>query len=177
MTQDSAPRLDPRFSPEFQRGFDPARTGSAASEPTPVFVPHETPIVHPVASPPAGLATPPVPVSAPPVSDSGSTESAQVVTAGGVEDAGSTGFASLRASARNPFLIALAALGALFTVAGVRLFYIGSEEYRTALTSPDSTHYVTSQIALDAASPVLVVGLLILAGVLAILAFRWRSAS
>lgn len=151
--------VDPRFDPAYQRGYDGEVTTQRRRPP--LGVPSVTPAarvgavpVAPAAPVAPAVAVEPAPTPAPSFAAPVAEEPAD----------------SPRARA-NPFLISLAVLGVVVLAGGAWLTQFVLEGVGEDF---GSTQYYTLQFASFAAPIALGVGVLMIGGVLAILAARWR---
>ena len=162
--------FDPRYNPEFQRGFDPAiHTGPETSQET-----HER-----IPSPP-GTVLPRIPPVPAPAADRVASPPA---------DGAQTAEAPSDAAAidrdispwRNPYVIVLALIGVVLLAAGVGAFrwsvgqVYGGAAYDSGATQAEMEEaMLTAQLAWGLSPLLALAGALTLVGVLFFVALRWR---
>jgi hypothetical protein len=165
MTDDR--RVDPRYDPAFQRGFDGTVTSRLRSRP--------------VSAPPSDLVTP-APFRAAPKRDE-LREASEPASTDPVEagfrpaepgDASDAASGAQRRLSRNPFLIALVLLGSGLTLGG-----LGWANYARMLVSgrgvaATDLDYWFLQATVSGAPLTIIVGISILAGVLFVAASAWN---
>ncbi len=177
MPDDDA-RIDPRYDPAFQRGFDGevvsgqrGRSAGVLRSAVTAPAPYRTPIdAVPDGDEPVGLSEAPV------------TRATRLSTTGGADGAADDGYDAdddaiyrhrgARGLLRNPFVIALMALDAALLISGVAWF-AGSR----ALVSGNVTSeldYWLLQTSVVGAPIVVAAGALVLAGLLALFARAWQ---
>ncbi|GHD45867.1 hypothetical protein D9V29_08250 [Mycetocola manganoxydans] len=166
--------FDPRYSPEFQRGFDPAlHDGPSATAQT-----HER--IGTVPAPPARW-IPPIPTAG---SDAGESVD-RVSTENGMPGdaaAGDPDTVELPVSPwRNPYLIALTVLGVVLLGGGIAAFrWSVNQVYGGAMNAPGATQaeaeeaMLLSQLAWGLSPLLALAGVLTLLGVFFFAASRWR---
>lgn len=151
MTDDDQ-RVDPRYDPAFQRGFDGqvtpgVRTGNAIRRPSLV-----SPTPEPEADAEVESPAEPEPASDP----------VEVSTSG------------TRDPRRNPFLITLVVLGSALTIGGIAWAYQGRQMVAELSTELD---YWFLQASVAGAPLTTLTGIAILAGVLFVAAGAWNRRS
>jgi len=177
---DDPNRIDPRYDPVFQRGFDgdvrtqpraeSALRRTAVVSPTPERSAIATPVPAPVTAPTADPAEDavPVPTAAEPVGAAAAAGRAGETVVIAAEPA-----ASARDLTRNPFYLAVAALAVLLIVGGAVWLNQGFAAIADGRAASDVGFYAASTMAVGA--PLLMgIGILIVAGLLFVLARGWR---
>lgn len=165
--------FDPRYSPEFQRGFDPALhdgpSATAASHERIEIVPE--PVVRRI---------PPAPIAAPPTSEARAGASVQDAA---LEDLGFEEVETADASVspwRNPYLIGLTVLGVMLIGGGIGGFrwsvnQIYGGAYSGNPTEADAQEaMLLGQLAWGLSPLLSLAGVLTLLGVFFVVALRWR---
>ena len=152
---DTAARIDPRFDPAFQRGFEGAVTTTRrrALPGVPPVLPAQQQIVPPPVSPPAPAAVPaPAPTT---VADDEAVE-------------------ELAARGMNPFVVGLWVVAAVLVLVGG---YLAQWVRTTFLTDSVSTNvdYVTIEIVKYGAPLLIALGLATAIGLLFLHAVAWRK--
>jgi len=151
---DTAARIDPRFDPAFQRGFEGAVTTTRRrSLPgVPPVLPAQQQIVPPPVSPPAAAVSAPAPVA------DAVEEVAEEPAARGM----------------NPFVVVLWVVAAVLVLVGG---YLAQWVRTTFLTDSVSTNidYVTIEIVKYGAPLLIVLGLATAIGLLFLHAIAWRK--
>jgi hypothetical protein len=172
MTKDNPPAIDPRYDPAFQRGF----AGSAHARIRAVDSPREQPRPEPRAQPRQSVQRPAaeepgdpfvVPPARPPVADPLDA----VDAAPGDSPARPSGL-KLRG---NPWVAGLWVVGVLLVTAGFLGTWRSQSIYVGATPVDDMSEIVTMEVLDLLSPPLLLVGLLVLAGVLFLHAIAWRS--
>ena len=170
-TSDDGAAIDPRYDPAFQRGFD----GEVATGPRGQSTLRRTAAVNPA---PARLAAQPVEQSAPLPAES--PELLPVLepvaeAAGAVPvDAAPRPVASPRELMRNPFIIALSALGALLILAGSIWAYEGFAAIVKNGGTRNEVEFWAAQTMSFGAPLAIVVGLGIAAVLLVLFGRSWQ---
>ncbi|WP_213817072.1 hypothetical protein [Glaciihabitans sp. dw_435] len=195
MSDDGGTRFDPRFSPAFQRGFDPndpdaqqsetaKRAAAASALGRPIATAEslsqpamEFPSVVPVAQPVQQPATPrPVlqswqqPGYHPDPRPYSTDDTSDGVVVMGEVDAPP----AVRAHLRNPWLISLAVLALLLVVVGVLLYSRAANAYTSNGDFVAPGDYVLLEASLSAAPLMILLGAATAIGVLFVVAVRWR---
>lgn len=203
MSDDGETRFDPRFSPAFQRGFDPENPDAPPSEAArraaatsalghPIATAESLaqprmnfPSVVPVAQP--GQQPTPVPQSPPrPVLQPwqqpgqhpeprpfGGDDLSDGVVVMGEVDAPST----VRVHLRNPWLLTLAAIALVLVTTGVLLYSRAANAYTSNGDFVAPGDYVLLEASLAAAPLMILLGAATAIGVLFVFAARWRPRS
>jgi hypothetical protein len=165
MTDDK--RVDPRYDPAFQRGFEGSvtsgtRTRSAVRRPT---------LVSP-ASYRSAEAAPVVEVTA--VRDAEPARASVVPEPEPAADFVAEPVSSLRELTRNPFLVTLVVLGLVMTIAGVAWANQARQLVASRGGAGTELDYWFLQASVVAAPLTIIAGIGILAGVLFIAAAAWN---
>ncbi|MET4637739.1 hypothetical protein [Mycetocola sp. 2940] len=165
--------FDPRYSPEFQRGFDPAADDADESP-----VSAETGPVERVPVPPTVRRIPPAPAAR------DSAEAGAVLSGPEFEEstAGTSGEPELPASPwRNPYLVALTVAGIALVVVGIGAFRwavsqtYGGQMFGDGVSDEEMQEaMIASQLAWGLAPLLTLAGVLTLLGELFFVAHRWR---
>jgi len=185
MTEKTPPPLDPRFSPAFQRGFDPDDPGAAVAPPSALQArpaaqsPYAPPVASPssfslpgVSSPPGSPSAPLAPpsVTAPASAPTDGAQPSVVVTAGAMPVD-----PSLSASVRNPYLIALGVIAVALVAVGGWLFTRSSAAFDDPGNIASQGQYMSLQAAITVAPIFMLLGAATAIGVLFVFALRWRG--
>jgi hypothetical protein len=178
--------FDPRYSPEFQRGFDPAAHEGPASVES-----HERiePVPEPIAPVPVPIVrrVPPAPTDARTAPEQSATawaddmfQPAEAPASGhpGEEPA----FSALPASPwRNPYLITLTVAGVVLIASGIGAFrwavrqVFGGAAYASEASQADMEEaMLAAQLAWGLSPLLALAGVLTLLGVFFFVAWRWR---
>jgi hypothetical protein len=166
--------FDPRYSPEFQRGFDPAvHDGPPAAAESPERMdPVSEPVVRRI--PPAPMAAAPGQTAAAPTDDR--------AQAFGDEAGDEPVQDSVPMSPwRNPYLIALTVLGVVLVAVGIGAFrwsvsqVYGGAAYEGGATQEEMQDaMLAAQVAWGLSPLLALAGVLTLVGVFFFVAWRWR---
>ena len=195
MTEKTPPPLDPRFSPAFQRGFDPEdpdATNSVAAPPSALQSrpaqaysrqveqsPYAPPTTAGSYSLPevSSLAGAPAAPLGPPSVTPGSAESAQAAQAAqsAVVMTPGSSIAEPTASVRNPYLIALGVIAVLLVAVGGWLFTRSSAAFDDPGNIASQGQYMSLQAAITVAPIFMLLGAATAIGVLFVFALRWRG--
>lgn len=165
------PALDPRYSPVFQRGFDPGQTApradpaSTPAEPAPASVIAPPPAARPREAASARSAAPATDDSAHGRGDrtAGEREPETVAVPAPIG----------RAPWANPFVVALAVIGVLCIAGGVSLIQLAMRDIASGVMFTDQGGYVLLQVIVYGSPMAIATGVLILAAVLVLFAVHW----
>jgi hypothetical protein len=166
--------FDPRYSPEFQRGFDPAvhEGPPAAAESPERMEPVPEPVVRRI--PPAPTAAVPGPTAAARTED--------ITQPFGDETGDEPVLEALPLSPwRNPYLVALTVLGVVLVAGGIGAFrwavsqVYGGAAYEGGATQEEMADaMLAAQLAWGLSPLLALAGVLTLVGVFFFVAWRWR---
>lgn len=167
--------FDPRYSPEYQRGFDPA-----ASKTAPVEAPAGVPDGLAQVPPPAVRRIPPAPTAGSTSPDAGATLAELGIDEPAVAPASEA--PELPVSPwRNPYLIALAVAGLALVLGGIGAFrWAVSQVYGDGAFTEGASEeerqetMLASQLAWGLSPLMTLAGVLTLVGLLFFVAHRWR---
>jgi hypothetical protein len=198
MSDDTPPPIDPRFSPAFQRGFDPASAaeqnpasqGAASSTAdgrgvlSPPSVLGGTPAHRAPAAPPQALAVQP-PAFAPGAGINGpaapAAASANPAFPSAVETVDpaavtviSDEFEGVEAARRNPFLVVLAIVAVVLVALGIWLFMRSGAAFNSTEIKSQGD-YMTLTATIETAPFIALLGVATAIGVLFVFASRWRK--
>ncbi|MET0932459.1 MAG: hypothetical protein ABWX56_02015 [Mycetocola sp.] len=166
--------FDPRYSPEFQRGFDRAAAEQAQEEFSAETGAPERVLPVP---PPAVRRIPPVPTATPAPPDADAT-----LAELGFEEPTDAEASELPASPwRNPYLVALTVTGLALVAGGIGAFrwavsqVYGGTVFESGATEDEMREaMLASQLAWGLSPLLTLAGVLTLLGVLFFVAHRWR---
>ncbi|MCX7522789.1 hypothetical protein OSC27_10940 [Microbacterium sp. STN6] len=186
--------FDPRYSPEFQRGYDPKKHGGEAVRradaahapaPAPAPAPAAARRVPPAPPEPIGPPAPLGPPAPQAADEAAAAPRAAAVPApapASVDDVGEGGSPASAVPGRsvtwrNPYVIVLLVLGVLLTASGVQLYYTSTQMMFGFTTSSymSSRDLVTPQVLWGLAPVMLTCGVLTLVGTAFLAASQWRS--
>lgn len=162
--------FDPRYSPEFQRGYEPGALGRTAARED-----HSPSRVAPM---------PVAPVPDRVIRPADEADQSETVSAVDAADAEVANSLAEPRPWRNPYLVSLAVIGAVMTVAGMTLFrwavtqmYSGQISGGTTTTEEARADWIWVQVAWGIAPLLCLAGVLTVMGVVFFLATRWRPGS
>lgn len=171
-TGDDGAAIDPRYDPAFQRGFD----GEVATGPRGQSTLRRTAAVNPA---PARMPAHPAEAVEPPTTDEAEALPALIPmseTSGAMPgDVDSVAVVTPRELIRNPFMIALAALGALLILVGSIWAYEGFAAIVKNGGTRNEVEFWAAQTMSFGAPLAIVVGLGIAAVLLVLFARSWRA--
>jgi hypothetical protein len=165
MTDDK--RVDPRYDPAFQRGFEGSVTSGSRTR---------TAVRRPALVSPAPYRSP----EPEPVIDANGLQDAEPTRSGAIDepdpapDFVAAPVANLRDLTRNPFLVCLVVLGVVMTIAGVAWANQARQLVASRGGAGTELDYWFLQASVVAAPLTILAGIGILAGVLFIAAAAWN---
>ncbi|PWC04736.1 hypothetical protein [Mycetocola zhujimingii] len=166
--------FDPRYSPEFQRGYEPGSRGRTDEVPKSHSPSRVAPM--PVAPVPDRVVHP--------ADEPDQLDSVSAIDAGDAEGVPDGGSLAEPRPWRNPYLVSLAVIGPAMTIAGVTLFrwavtqmYSGQISGGTSTTEEARADWIWVQVAWGIAPLLCIAGVLTVIGVVFFLATRWTPGS
>lgn len=182
MSDEAKPEFDPRFSPAFQRGFDPAATDVAEAAPLRPRL-SEPPAAAVRIQPAHSAVAPPAPTVARPIQPAPQARTVQVpaeqtavpvLLEGPLDDASAPAVEPtvLERQGRNPFLIVLGVLAIALVALGSWLFLRAGAAFNSREVRSQGD-YMSLQATIYASPFVVMLGVLTALGVLFIVASRW----
>jgi len=169
MTDDK--RLDPRYDPAFQRGFDGSVTSGSRTR---------TQVRRPALVVPAPYRSPDPEQAQAPVVGDGPIEDARPTLSGAVDDpaaapdVGVAPASMIRELTRNPFLVSLVVLGIAMTVVGIAWANQARQLVASRGGAGTELDYWFLQASVTGAPLTILAGIGVLAGVLFIAATAWN---
>lgn len=182
MSDESNTRIDPRFDPAFQRGFDPS---TPVDEHVPVAAPRRVPSVGPtaVSGSPAPIAAPAriIPVQAPPPPPVAQRATLPVIPTPETPDevvrleesTESEEAADDASPTRNPFLLALGIIAVVLIAVGIWLFGQTGDAFNSREVRSQGD-YMTLVATIQMAPFIALLGGATAIGVVFMFAAKWR---